>query len=216
MLAAAISARRTACPPHHLGDQAFKIASHAQIMSVSAMIGHDIVVGTQISGENDRQQFLADTSVNRPVELASCKQLKQLCLRATDLEGVVNKRIERQAVEAAVRRKARRHCTIQPLHVRQNGGLLPAFPVHADGCSCGIVRSQERLFLSSVTLRSLRGHYHPPPNTYPKSSTLDERNEVMHAFAMRSMKRLTRSSEQLHCSAQRATGAQSHELASYR
>src|SRR6516165_8846304 len=55
-----------------------------------------------------------------------------------------------------------------------------------------------------------------PPNTYPKSSTLDERNEVMHAFAMRSMKRLTRSSEKLHCSAQRATGAQSHELASYR
>src|SRR5215813_9877928 len=52
-----------------------------------------------------------------------------------------------------------------------------------------------------------------PPNIYPK--TLDERNEVMHAFAMRSMKRLTRSSEKLHCSAQRATGAQSHELASY-
>src|SRR5262249_57867857 len=76
MLAAAISARRTACPPHHLGDQAFKIAGHAQIMSVPAMIGHNIVVGTQISGENDREQFLADTSVNRPVELAGCKQLE--------------------------------------------------------------------------------------------------------------------------------------------
>src|ERR1700751_1294043 len=79
----------------------------------------------------------------------------------------MNQRIERQAVEVAVfqgsnGRKARRHCTIQPLHARQNGGLLPASPVHADGCSGGIVRSQERLFLSSVTLRSLRGHYHPP------------------------------------------------------
>src|SRR5262249_361637 len=39
----------------------------------------------------------------------------------------------------------------------------------------------------------------------------------MHAFTMRSMKRLTQSSEKLHCSAQRTTGAQSHhELASYR
>src|SRR5262249_42767643 len=46
MLAAALSARCTACSPHHLGDQAFKIAGHAQIVSMSAMIGHDIVVGT--------------------------------------------------------------------------------------------------------------------------------------------------------------------------
>src|SRR6516165_1610563 len=185
-------------------------------MSVSAMIGHDIVVGTQISGENYREQFLADTSVNRPVELAGCKQLKQLCLRATDLEGVVNKRIERQAVEVAARRKARRHCTIQPLHARPNGGLLQAFPVHADGCSCGIVRSQERLFLSSVTLRSLRGHYHSPTEPLPKIGYTRWMKRVMHAFTMRSMKRLTQSREKLHCSAKRTTEAQSHELASYR
>ena len=40
------------------------------------MIGNDIIVGTQISGENDREQFLADATLNRPVELAGCKQLK--------------------------------------------------------------------------------------------------------------------------------------------
>src|SRR5262249_22863251 len=79
----------------------------------------------------------------------------------------MNERIERQAVEVTVcqgsnGRKARRHCTIQLFHACQNGGLLPASPVHADGCSCGIVHSQERLLLSSVTLRSLRGHCHPP------------------------------------------------------
>src|SRR6516162_7180093 len=51
-----------------------------------------------------------------------------------------------------------------------------------------------------------------PPNTYPKSSTLDERNEVMHAFAMRSMKRLTKQRKNLHCSANRAPGAKSNNL----
>src|ERR1700745_2035589 len=79
----------------------------------------------------------------------------------------MNERIERRAVEVVAfqgsnGREARRHCTIQPLHTRQNGGLLPASPVHADRCSCGIIRSQECLFLSSVTLRSFRVHDRTP------------------------------------------------------
>jgi putative tryptophan/tyrosine transport system substrate-binding protein len=38
-------------------------------MSVAPMIGNDIIVGTQISGENDREQFLADAV--RTVPLSS-------------------------------------------------------------------------------------------------------------------------------------------------
>src|SRR5215831_1464053 len=49
------------CPNEsHVDPSALGDGSRAQIMSVSAMIGHDIVVGTQISGEKDREQFLAD------------------------------------------------------------------------------------------------------------------------------------------------------------